>query len=458
MAWKLSDIAKAVGGELLHAPTSEIEITQVNTDSREASAGAIFVPLVAERNGHDFINSAIEAGAVASFWSDQIKDAPKDLPIIVVEDTEETLQTFAKWHLKNVQPKVVGITGSNGKTTTKDMTEAVLKTKYQTHKTPGNENNQLGVPRTILSMPEETEVLILEMGMDRPGEIERLTTIAQPDVAVITMIGESHIQAFGSRKKIAEEKLSILKGLKADGLFIHPEDEPLISGQFSADIRYQTFGQKKTADLFAYDLKSNARETSFKVGQANPETIHLPVPGKYNVQNALISLLVAFELGVALSDAKKGLKNLTLTKNRLEWVGGKNGVDLLNDAYNASPTSMRAALDYFENIGIAGDKGVVLGDILELGEASKDFHEGLSEAIDVDSYKFIYLYGEEMRHLYAKIVSDGVSNKVKHFSGEKDALIKAIEKNAKAKDAILFKSSNGTDLIAVVDALKDEEN
>lgn len=456
MTWKLSDIAQAVDGELVHTPKEPVIITQVNTDSRELEEGAIFVPLVAERNGHEFIESAVDSGAVASFWSDAVEDAPADLPLIVVEDTEEAYQQFAHWHLKQLNPKVVGITGSNGKTTTKDMTHAVLSMKYKTHKTPANENNQLGVPKTIFSMPESTEILILEMGMSAPGEIVELTEIGEPDVTVITMIDDSHIEFFGSREKIAEEKLSILEGLKADGLFIHPYDEPLISGQFASDIRHQTFGQNESADLRAYDIETSARETTFTVGVPTEERIHLPIPGEYNVQNALVALLIGFEFGVDFGDAREGLENLSLTKNRLEWVSGKNEVDLLNDAYNASPTSMKAALEYFEDIDIPGDKGIVLGDILELGEDSKTFHECISEGVTLESYKFVYLYGEEMQHLYDKLSTSDDSDKVKHFSGSKDALIEAIEKNAKAKDAVLFKSSNGTDLIAVVDALKEE--
>ena len=297
ISWKLTDIAHAVGGELINPPKEELYITSMNTDSREAAIGTIFAPIVAQRNGHEFVEDAVAAGAVASFWSDDLKQAPDDLPLILVEDTEKALHQFGKWHLKNVNPKVVGITGSNGKTTTKDMADAVLSTKYITHKTPGNENNQLGVPRTLLSMPSTTEILILEMGMSAPNEISVLSEIAEPDVAVITMIGESHIQAFGSRKNIAKEKLDILTGLKEDGLFIHPEDEELITKHFDSSLRNKTFGKDDKADIFAYDIVGDARETTFKVsdknkGIENTETITIPVPGKYNVQNALIAILI----------------------------------------------------------------------------------------------------------------------------------------------------------------------
>lgn len=461
MTWDLLDTAHAVDGELVNAPEKELSITSANTDSREIEAGAIFVPIIAERNGHDFVSKAVEAGAIASFWSDDLDKAPDDLPLIVVEDVEEAFHKFGKWHLQTVNPKVVGITGSNGKTTTKDMADAVLSTKYKTHKTPGNENNQLGVPRTLLAMPRSTEVLILEMGMSAPNEISVLSKIGTPDVAAITMIDDSHIEAFGSREKIAEEKLDVLTGLKEDGLFIHPEEEKLITDHFDHSIRHQSFGQNDTADLFAYDVKGDARETTFTVASANDgiehiETITLPVPGKYNVQNALIAILVGLEFAVGIEDAKKGLENLSLTKNRLEWIEGKKGVDLLNDAYNASPTSMKAALDYYAGIEIDGEKIVVLGDILELGEATKSFHEDLADAIDLDAYKFVYLYGDEMQALYDKLITDDNSAKLKHFSGAKDSLIEAIKTNAESGDAVLFKSSNSTDLLAVVDALRKE--
>lgn len=457
ISWKIADIAQAVGGELVHAPEEELLITSIGTDSRDMGTDSIFVPLVAERNGHDFVASAVESGAVASFWSDDVDKAPDDLPVIVVDNTEKALKAFAKWHLQNVAPTVVGVTGSNGKTTTKDMTDAILSTKYKTHKTPGNENNQLGVPRTLLSMPSSTEVLILEMGMSEPGEISILSEIGEPDIAIITMIGESHIQAFdGSRKKLAQEKLDILTGLKEGGLFIRPQDEDLITDQFDHSLRNQTFGEKGQADIFATDIEGTAVETTFTVGTMEDETITItiPVPGKYNVQNALMAILVGMELEVSLADAKKGLETMELTKDRLEWIDGKNDVDLLNDAYNASPTSMKAAVEYFAGIEIEGEKIAVLGDILELGDSSKEFHESIADAIELDQFKAVYLYGDEMKALYEKLAD---AEKVTHFTGGKEDLIKALETNAAPGDSVLFKSSNGTDLLSVVDKLRKEE-
>lgn len=453
--WKLSEIAEAVGGRLENAPAEEVIVTSASGDTRELKAGAIFVPLIAERNGHDFVDNAIEKGAVAAFWSDQDKEVPSDFPVIWVEDTEQAFKDFAKWHLNRVQPKVVGVTGSNGKTTTKDMTAAVLSTKFETHKTPDNENNQLGVPKTLLSMPETTEALVLEMGMSNPGEISVLSKIGEPEVAVITMIGESHMQAFGSREKLAKEKLDILAGLRENGLFIRPADEPLIETQFDPAIRNQTFGWSNEADIYATDVEGDATSTTFTVhlkDQAEgPETITIPVPGKYNVNNALIALTIGLEYGISLKEAKQGLENLEMTKNRLEWLDGKNDIRLLNDAYNASPTSMKAALNYFADIKLEGEKIVVLGDILELGDASKRYHEGVSEGVELGSFKAIFLYGDEMKALYEKLKSE---DHVRHFSGDKEPLIQAIQETAKPGDSVLFKSSNGTDLLSVVEKLK----
>ena len=448
--WTLNDIAQAIDGKIMNATDQNITVTSVSADSRSLEDGTLFIPIISERNGHDFIESAIDNGAVAAFWSDDSEKVPSDFPIIKVKDTLEAYKTFAKWYLKEVHPKVVGITGSNGKTTTKDMTAAVLGTKFKTHKTAENENNQLGVPKSILSMPQDTEVLVLEMGMSHPDEISIHSKMGQPDIAVITMIGESHIEAFdGSRKKLAHEKLDILAGLTDGGLFIRPADEELIASQFDRDIRNRTFGWDDAADIYATDVSGDATSTTFIV---EDETITIPVPGKYNVNNALIAILIGQELGISLAEAKKGLENLEMTKNRLEWLDGQNGVYLLNDAYNASPTSVNAVLSYFEDIEVDGAKIVVLGDIRELGDRSKQYHEQLTEGIDLTQFKAIFLYGDEMKALYDKIADD--NNHVRHFTGEKDSLIKAIKEMATADDSVLFKSSNGTDLLSVVDELK----
>src|SRR5690625_227010 len=192
--WTLLEIGKAVHATNDISKWQNLQIEGVAFDTRKLQPGMLFVPLKGERDGHQYIQEAINKGAVAAFWSNPLDEAPQDFPVLKVKNTLEALQTWAKDYLKKIAPKVVVITGSNGKTTTKDMTEAVLSAKYTTHKTQGNFNNEIGLPITILEMPPQTEVVVLEMGMSSPGEIKLLSDLAEPDVAAITMIGESHIE------------------------------------------------------------------------------------------------------------------------------------------------------------------------------------------------------------------------------------------------------------------------
>lgn len=458
LSWNLNDIVKAVGGRLLNPPAEEVQVSGVYHDTREIEEGSLFVPLIADRDGHDFIDSAIAKGATTAFWSRDPKEAPSDFPLIQVDDTEKALQDFAVWYLNKVNPKVIAITGSNGKTTSKDMTAAVLATKYHTHQTSGNFNNELGVPLTILSMPANTEILVLEMGMSEPGEIKFLSDLARPDLAAITMIGESHIQAFGSEKKLAEEKISIVSGLKADGLLVYSEDQGLITQLLEKDLKRKTFGSKYSpnVDLYSSDIIEEREETSFIVHdrQGQELDISLPIPGSYNVQNALLAMTIGRIFGVSLEEAKVGLKQLKLTKNRLEWLEGKNGIHILNDAYNASPTSIKAVLKYFSQVKSRGEKIVVLGDVLELGPLSRELHESLASSISLADYKAVYLYGNEMKYLYKKLQKQANEDRLYHFDGDKEALLEAIQEKAESEDLVLFKSSNGTGLLRLVEQLK----
>lgn len=455
--WNLVDIVKAVDGKLENAPEEEIFVISVQHDSRLVEAGSLFVPLIAERNGHDFVGNAYEAGAVASFWSEALVDAPKDIPLIVVDDTLEALKAFARWYLEKVQPKVVAITGSNGKTTTKDMTAKVLEAKYITHKTAGNFNNEIGLPLTILTMPENTEIVVLEMGTDQPGGITVLSNLATPDVAIVTMIGESHIEAFGTRENLATEKISICSGLKKDGLFIYPANEQLVREQLDEDLRAKNFVLDSQADIYAFDIREEIETTYFTVQLGTTDDkikMKIPIPGSYNVNNALIAILVGLEFGIPLETAKKQLIELQLTKNRLEWIKGINGINILNDAYNASPSSMQAVLKYFQALETKAAKVLVLGDILELGEHSKSLHAGIATAIDLKKNHSIFLYGENMKYLHEELRKEKNSEQVEHFSSDKKELIQAIKNKVPANSLVLFKSSNGTDLLAVVDELR----
>lgn len=442
-----------MGGQLYNQ-SDNLDVTGIHFDSRQLQAGDLFVPLVADRDGHDFIQSAMDQGAVAAFWSQPKDQVPKDFPVILVEDTKKALTDFAKWHLGQVDPIKVAITGSNGKTTTKDMVSAVAGMKYKTHKTQGNFNNDIGVPITILTMPQDTEVIVVEMGMDKPGEISFLSKLVAPDIAIITMIGESHIEFFGSREKIAQAKLEILEGLNPEGLFIANGDEPLLHPGIQQANRVKTFGRDADNDLYSKDVQTEKRQTSFSTNWDDQIKATIPMPGTYNVNNALAAILVGLELEVPYTEIVKGLQGFQLTKNRLEWLDGINGASILNDAYNASPSSMKAVLNYFSTLDAPGRKIAVLGDVRELGDLSQELHESIAQAIDPEGIDMVILYGPEMKALYNVLKDQYSSDNLRHYDGDKVELVAVLKDLMTSSDTVLVKSSLGTGLIKVVDEIK----
>lgn len=452
---RIIDIVKAVKAIDYSSPNRFAEIDSVVFDSRKATPNSLFVPLKGETDGHDYIQSAIDNGAVAALWSRPEPEAPEDIAIILVDETLQALQDLAKYYLQEIQPKVVAITGSNGKTTTKDMTAAVLSARYRVHKTEGNYNNEIGLPMTILGMPEDTEILVLEMGMASFGEISLLSHLAAPDIAAITLIGESHLEHLGSRRNIAKAKLEILEGLKSDGLFIYPINEPLIREEMPIDVSFskETFGIDRTATVFAYAVETGKEKTTFKVNFDDTAELSIPVIGEYNVQNALIALTIARHFNLSMIEVKAYLENFALTENRTQWLEGVNGSQVLNDAYNASPTAMAAVLAAFTELPREGRRLVLLGDIRELGEESAALHAGLADSIHPDQIDEVYLYGEEIVPLYEALKNTFPTERLHHFQGDKEPLVETLKDVLQENDQILIKSSFGTDLLSVVSQL-----
>lgn len=460
VSWKLADIAQAVDAINKGSVNGSIEVNSVSFDSRTLQPGALFVPLIAENDGHDYVDRAIEAGAKATFWSRSLEQAPDDIAVIQVEDTHQALMTFAQAHLQQVAPLVVAITGSNGKTTTKDMTAAILQSQYKTHKTEGNFNNDIGLPMTLLSMPADTEAVVLEMGMNHAGEIHQLSCLAQPDIAVITMIGESHIEFFQGREGIADAKFEIINGLKEEGLLIYNGDEILLQERFEKQeqLAGYSFGLSEENDLFAFHIESQMKETSFQTNLAPEDRVTIPLPGEYNVNNALAALAVGHRLDMSYPAMLASLKDFRLTANRLEWVPGPRSSSLLNDAYNASPTSMKASIRSFLAVDNPADSWLILGDMGELGEESATYHADLITAMDPQAIDHVILFGPQMEVLYHEIMKDQsfAEIDVQHFDHDRKSLIGYLQEHIQEKDRLLFKSSFSTDLISVVQELKEE--
>lgn len=428
----------------------EREISSVEFDSRKIEKNGLFVPLPGTRDGHDFVRAAKENGAIVTLWQKDRVEVPSDLVVLPVADVTKAFQTLAQYYKQKIGPKTVAITGSNGKTTTKDMTASVLAQKYRTYKTQGNYNNDLGVPYTMLHMPDDTEVLILEMGMDHAGEIHFLSQLGQPDVAAITLIGEAHLENLGSRKNIAKAKMEIVDGLAKDGVLFVPADEPLLADLIAPiSQEVQTFGLAQ-GDLQATIINETSESTSFVV---NEETFVIPVLGGYNVKNALIAYGIGRYFGLSIEQIKNGLAQVELTKNRTQWLQAKNGAKLLSDVYNANPTAMRLVLESFGRLTLPGRRIAVLADMLELGPDSLAMHASMAEAI-VDRYDFVYLYGEQMQALANRLTELNVPHAY-FIPAQRQAFLEQVQQEIQPTDSVILKGSNGMQLSELVALLTE---
>lgn len=456
----LGEIAVMCGGTLSHEHEYDHSIQGVITDSRHIAAGCLFVPLVGERfDGHTYAAKALEIGAGATLWQRDRGECPEGR-VIEVNDTLEALQLLAKAYLKEIGCKVVGITGSNGKTTTKDIVSALLETTYKVHKTAGNYNNHIGLPLTILQMDTDVDIVVLEMGMSGRGEIEILSSIGQPDVAIITNIGESHLLQLGSRKEIARAKVEIISGMKSDGLLIYNGDEPLISEALDElsdsskpeGFRTLTFGLDSTNDDYPTGMMFHGKGIIFTSHVHKELGFDLPLLGRHNVVNCLAALTVARYFNISEDKIKDGLSHLQLTGMRIEQLVSTHGVTVLNDAYNASPTSMKAAIDVLHNAKGYRRKIAVLGDMLELGPQEKEYHAEIGSYVTTDKVNMLYTYGPLSSCIAEAAMVNLTETNVFAFT-DKAALITHLEEQIHPKDIVLVKGSRGMKLEEVVNAL-----
>ncbi|QOR66833.1 UDP-N-acetylmuramoyl-tripeptide--D-alanyl-D-alanine ligase [Cytobacillus suaedae] len=451
----MKQIAQMVSGEC-NGYSNEVLLSGVSINSRSIEAGNLFIPIIGEKfNGHEFVDAAIKDGAKASLWQRNQQNPPQNIPLIYVEDTLVALQDLAKAYRNELSLKVIGITGSNGKTTTKDIVASIMGTTYKVLKTEGNLNNHYGLPLTILRLEEDTEVAILEMGMSGRGEIELLTKIAQPDAAIITNIGEAHLLDLGSREGIADAKFEIIKGLKEGGTLIYDGDEPLLNERLiGKSINKITFGSHLDCTYVPDSIKQENEGTYFTINKHPDMEIYMPILGRHNVFNALAGIAVAEYFNVSLENIQKGLTQLKVSNMRLEVIEGKNGSKIINDAYNASPTAMKAAIDLVRNLKGYSRKFVVLGDMLELGPNEEKYHYEIGELLKPQFVDYVLTFGELSKHIAEGARVSFEPNKVKAYSN-KESLIEDLKKIVSANDLILVKGSRGMRLEEVVLELKE---
>jgi UDP-N-acetylmuramoyl-tripeptide--D-alanyl-D-alanine ligase len=436
-----------------------VEIKGVAIDSRKIKKGNLFIPFKGENaDGHRFVEDAINNGAAAALWQKDVPNPPLDLPVLIVEDTLTALQELARSYRNELNIKIVGITGSNGKTTTKDMTANLLSLKYKVQKTEGNFNNHIGLPLTVLSLKPDTELAVLEMGMSGRGEIEFLTKLARPNAVIITNIGESHLLDLGSREAIADAKLEIIKGLEEGGLIVYHGDEPLLKERlenYSGNAIIKTFGRSEKNDLYPIEIRQYDNGNQFKINAAD-EVFSLPVLGTHNVLNALAAMLTAQHFGVPFEKMNEGFASLKLTNMRMEIVEGKNGEKIINDAYNASPTSMNAAVELVSNLSGYKTKILVLGDMLELGPQEEQFHYNVGANLDPEKVDYVFTYGKLGSHIAEGAKSVLPEERVFSFL-DKNSLINELTNYTNSDTLILVKASRGMKLEDVVSALQKKE-
>lgn len=445
-----------VSGNGLKPNFDNTVINGVSIDSRTIIKGNLYIPIVRIKDGHNFIRDAINNGATACLWERDHPNPPNDIPIIFVDNTLFALQSLAKNYRNQLLAKGVGVTGSNGKTTTKDMIYSILSTNFKVHKTKGNLNSEYGLPLTILEVSEADEIIVLELGMSNRGEIETLSMIAQPDIAIITMIGTSHIATLGSREEIANAKVEIKAGIKKNGLLIFYGDEPLLRERMNEkgnhDLRYKSFGNLDKNDIYQTNVQINSDKIMFTINSKKSPSYSINLIGKHNVNNALAAISVAQELRIKDEDIITGLENLALTGMRMQQLKSKGGYLIINDAWNASPNSVQAAIDTFHELSGYNRKILILGDMLELGDKEIDYHKEIGRLIVALDIDFLFTFGELAKYISLEAQKGIGRARVKAF-GDKKSLIEKVKEILKTNDVVLVKGSRGMALEEVVNEL-----
>ncbi len=454
LALSIREIVEATGGQLVSG-SIETAVSGVSTDSRKINTGCLFIPLIGERfNGHDYIGKALEEGAAAVLTAQEVS-AAEDRCVIKVGDTSRALRDLAAFYRKKFSIPFVGITGSVGKTSTKDMIACVVGSRLKVLKTEGNLNNEIGVPLTIFNLDRNHEAAVLEMGMSGAGEISRLTAIIRPDVAVITNIGMSHIEKLGSRQNILKAKLEILEALNPGGLVVLNGDDALLAGMKDL-LKFRTvfYGMDEGVDYRACNINSHGESgTFFDLAAGGREyNIHIPVPGVHNVHNALAAAAVGCELGIPMEDVVKGITDFSPSKMRMDIILF-NGMKIINDAYNASPNSMEAGISVLCEIGLKSRKIAVLGDMLELGEWAEEAHFNVGKYASAAGTDEIIAVGDNARFIAEGALFAGhPQGKVKYFQENAEALTH-LQKDLKPGDVVLVKGSRGMKMEEIVKAL-----
>lgn len=451
---RMKEICQELNGKFVLGK-EESYIQRVCTDSRNAKEGDLFFPLLGEtHDAHKFIPMAIDQGCRDFVVSDQkeIMNHPlkEQLTVILVEDTTCGLQKLASYYLSTFDIKKIGVTGSTGKTTTKDMLYYICSEKFKTARNVGNFNNHIGLPLTVLGFEEGTEVGILEMGMSEFGEINLLADIVRPDIGIITNIGTSHIENLGSREGILKAKLEITNFFHENNVLVVNEINDLLTRENTEGVyKRLSVGNNGKSDFIISDITDMGEEGIAFTVEHNLDTqrFELTIPGRHNAINGTLAVAAAMELGITMEEAARGLKKMELTDKRLS-IKGKNGIKVIDDTYNASPDSMKAGLDV-----LMSTKGLrkiaILADMLEMGKESPRYHGEVGEYAASQKVDLLIAVGDNAKYIAESAQKILGEEKVLYYN-DKEELMSEIRTMIQLGDIILVKGSRGMAMDQVV--------
>lgn len=453
----LSEVLTAVNGRLLGSfDNGNIQVSAVDTDSRNMSTGSLFVPLVGERfDGHDYIVRALKSGAYGTLTSRELDHYDPDKFYVLVEDTILALGQLAHYYRHKFDVKVVAVTGSVGKTTTKDMIASVLSEKFNVLKTEGNFNNNIGVPKTLFRLNRHHDMAVVEMGMNHLGEIDYLSRMANPDVAVISNIGDAHIENLGSRENTLRAKSEIFNGMNGKGVAVLNGDDSLLrtlNGQLSQQILW--YGGDQSNDFRCLRLDEGFDDHMVMEAKA-PQgswSQYIPSLGSYMIYSVLSAAAVGSWFGMTTEEIRKGVISFVPTRMRMEILRRGNNITILNDTYNANPQSMRSAVDTLSKMP-AQRRIAVLGDMLELGKLGPVLHEGVGRFVAQKGIDILITVGELAENI---CVGAGANPQTECYSRpDKEEAKAVLEQVVVPGTVVLFKASRGMHMEELVEYMKE---
>ena len=463
----VKDVLRICKGEILIGNENEV-LEDFSKDTREVKDGDIYVGIKGENHdGNILYKDALKNGAKVCILQkesvsnkldmNKLRENYPDRTIVLVDNTVKALQELAAYKRSLYDIPVIGVTGSVGKTSTKDIIASVMSKKYNVLKTLGNYNNQIGLPLTILRLKDH-DAMVVEMGMSQLGEISNLTRIAKPTVAVITNVGTAHIGILGSRENILKAKLEILEGLKENGTLVINNDNDMLhnwkENNKSDKYKVITFGLENESNVMARDVETSENGSTYKIDINNKTyNVNVSVGGTHFVLNSLCAIAIGNLFNIKMEDILEGIANFELTKRRMEIEKNKIGATIINDCYNANYDSMKAALEYLGKIN-ANKKIAVLGDMLELGEFSRMLHEKVGEEVAKNKIDILLTVGDMSKYIVKKAKEQGMTEDKIYSCKNNQEAIDLLNNTIEKGDAILLKASNGMNFQEIFEKIR----